>query len=312
MKINVRLFSLAAVALTTIALSVLIVTWASEKFFFDRFYYYKSIKHGYWISRPRGKSLSPRDFGKRGYDIAALSDFIRNQSSNTLGSTTDDKMFTVAVIGDSYVWGQGLVEEDRFVNLLKEKLNLIRSTKMISLGNSGDSMLDNYLKYLSISKIHKIDLYIFGIVDNDLLLREKSIYNSKFQNTVIKSCDKPIILDPPNAQASEFKYGTAVAQSYEKSNFGNWCVFEKSIKDIAVTNSLFFNFGDHFGDKNLLEKYTNALMQKGHVVISPLFNNIVESGLHVSRKDPHPSAYANRVFANTLYESIIKLDYFRR
>lgn len=297
--------------LTTVTVSVWLAVWASEAFFFDKFYYYKSIKHGYWISRPPGELLSPRDFGKRGYDIAALSDFIRNQSSNTLGSTVDDKMFTIAVIGDSYVWGQGVKEEDRFVHILEEQLNKIKPTKIISLGGCGDSALDNYIKYFYLTKIRNVDLFIYGMVDNDLLLREQNLYDQEIQDKIISTCNKPIVFNSTEIQIPSQEYNKTLMQSWDQG-FGNVCILKKILENIPKTNALFFNFDNNWGFSELLDTYTKELVSNGFTVVSPTIDAADINKLHVSKKDSHPSAYANFIFARTLYEEIIKLDYFRQ
>lgn len=310
MKINVRFFTLVAISLITTALSVLVVAWASEAFFFDRFYYYKSVKHGYWVPRSPDKPLSPNDFGKRGHDIAMLSDFIRKQSSSTLGSATGDKIFTIAVIGDSYVWGQGIEEKYRFVNILEKKLNNIRPTRVLSFGMSGDSLLDNYIKYYYAINANHIDLTIFGVVDNDLLLRKQNLYDTAAQTNLSMACNKPVITDPPEFSVSREKYEQALKQSYDKENFGNWCMFTKALKNIPTTNTQFFNFGDNFGFPELLKIYTNELKARGFSVVSFDLGETGINKLHVSQKEPHPSALANKLFADTIYDEVIKLSYF--
>ena len=213
-------------SLISITLTVKFSLWISETFFFDKFYYYKSVAHGYWVP---GKNLSWKDFGKRGQDLIALVPPVKNKKSNTgnvLG-TSADKAFTIAVIGDSFVWGQGLEENDRFVDILESKLNKILPTKVISLGNSGDGIVENYIKYKMLIAINPdIDLYMFGVVFNDLCLSSHSTYDKSLYDEILSKCPKPFISEP------EFKselenwdnlYGQAVNKSFD-NKYGNLCI----------------------------------------------------------------------------------------
>jgi len=131
-----------ALAILSTILSILLTFWISEEWFFDKVYYQKSVLHGYW---PPGKELLYIDFGRRGQDISKLLDFIHNPASypNKIKTTG----FTIVIIGDSFVWGQGLRESQRFTTILNKRLNSIRPTSIIQLGSNGDSLLDNYIKY---------------------------------------------------------------------------------------------------------------------------------------------------------------------
>lgn len=183
--------------LVSTGVSLCIAGLISEKFFFDKLYNYKSINHGY---RARGKNLSLEDFGKRGEDLYKLRAFSEDSSiiNDAVLGTRDNGVFTVAVIGDSYVWGKGLREGKRFVRILERKLNTFYPTEIISLGGDGDNIVENYVKYKLISQQNpNVDLYIFGMVDNDLMMNKKNTYSQSTQEEFIDKCNKPIFFVPP-------------------------------------------------------------------------------------------------------------------
>lgn len=308
MKISRKILGLITTSFVAIILSVRVGMWASETYFFDNFYYFKSVKHGYWVPN---RNLKLKDFGQRGKDIAQLFENIHNSQRGVLGTQTDNNIFTIAIFGDSYVWGQGIREEDRFVRLLEKQLNRLRPTHIISLGNSGDGFLDNYIKYLFITKSHRIDLAIFGVLDNDLLIREQNLYDESVQQKFLTACAKPIVIDGQEPRSLS-TYKSEVKQSYDRINFGNWCIFEKSLENLPKTHTLFFNYGEDFGYPDLINEFTGHLIKNGYSVLSVNMNIADKNRLRVSNRDGHPSAYTNRVFADSLFESISKLDYFRQ
>lgn len=310
MEINRKPLILLASALATIALSVLVVPWASEKFFFDKFYYYKSVLHGYWVPN---KNLTLKDFGERGQDIASLSNFIHDPQYNTLGMQTDKNVFTIAVIGDSFVWGQGIKEQNRFVNILKHKLSRVRPTKILSFAASGDGIVDSYIKYVYVRKNISVDLFLFTIHDNDLLLREENPYDDTSQQRIVAACGAAIIVDPPNDPTTvyEDEYRQALIKSYN-DKFGNRCIFRFVLDQLPKQRAKYFYYGRFFWEKSDLKEALSEYKQRGLNVFSS--DNTLEKEraerLVVSPSEPHPSALANKLFADAIYDEIVKLDYF--
>lgn len=291
---RVRILILLFLIIVGTATALNISFWLSEHYFFDKLYYQKSTQFGYWI---KGKSLSFRDFGKRSEDMRNL--FSEIATKNVMGGSVNNRIFTIVMIGDSFVWGTGIKETDRFVNILENKLNTLLPTKIISLGNVGDNMLDNYLKYYFYTKNHTANLYIFGMVDNDLFLRGNNVYSREVQDNLIKFCEKPIVYDPENTLL-DTDYTAYIYDSYDEKN-GNICIFRNVLDSIPKNkNILFLNFGDNFGFSELLKKYTKEVESRGFTVLSVPYTKD-DATLHVSSIEYHPSAKANRLFVDLLY-----------
>jgi len=289
--------------LAATVLTVYAAYFVAEKFFFDKFFYYKSVKYGYWVP---GKQLSLKAFGPRAADMASLLD--NSIKVNSAGQSV------IAVVGDSYVWGQGLRNEDRFPVLLEKELNRIYPTRVLSLGLSGDNLLDNLVKYDMIrKKIARIDFFVFGMVNNDLLLNPKKHYDTELSRQLKASCsDRPFVYAPGLhsglAVLNEDKYYEALHHSYDES-YANLCLLHKIAPLLPRENALYFYFSVKRTDG---AKYIEVLKENGLTVTSPAdypdifkkYSHFEKQDFLVSQRDSHPSALANRMFAEILFQEI--------
>ena len=77
-------------------------------------------------------------------------------------------IYRIAVIGDSFVWGDGLPYEQAWSHKLERKLlEGYDSVEVISWGHSGWSTLDEFNFFKQHGKDYNVDLLIIGWVDND-------------------------------------------------------------------------------------------------------------------------------------------------
>jgi len=80
-----------------------------------------------------------------------------------------DSVFRVAVIGDSFIWGDGLPLELVWSRKLERKISEIyKNVELLSWGKNGWSTLDEYNFFVENGHQYNIDLLIFGFVYNDL------------------------------------------------------------------------------------------------------------------------------------------------
>jgi hypothetical protein len=268
----------------------------AEKYFFDKFFFNKSTAHGYWtINQSR---LS--DFGDRSKDLA----IILSDNIQTLGAT-DDGSYKIAIIGDSYVWGQGIRNDQRFVKILEQKLNRIRSTKIISLAESGDNIFDHYQKYLSAKKYYgSVNLFVFGLLYNDLLFNppDTSPYHTPeyLQSVSNFGCTGPEIFSSAKNEN--------VYQTFDPNSL-NYCSYKQIIKLFPKDNAIYLNLGDMTENSDWPNQQSfNQLIREDLNIFTP-FSDKIMSNKHpnkynVSIKDPHPSALANEIFADVLFKEI--------
>ncbi len=259
----------------------------AEKYFFDKFFYQKSINHGYW------KTNNLLRYGERSMDIISLN------SGNYINLS--DNNFKIAVIGDSMVWGQGLRNNQRFVKILSDKLNQIKPTNVMSLAMGGDNIFDHYKKYIDSTNVFgKIDLYIFSLFNNDLLLNPDNRYHtneyidSQFNNVcqgktklIDKYVQKPPIID-----------------TFSRESF-NFCIYNKIIDRFPKDNAIYLDIGS-LVSQNWPEQ--NIFIETISSTLSPLsisYKQINQAnGYSISQKEFHPNALANQMYADILFNEI--------
>ena len=309
---------------STILLSWLCVRWVAERYFFDKFFYYKSIEFGYWGVK---KDQKLEDFGERTKDLAALlhsKKQITNRE-NVLGNEiVKKKEYTIFVIGDSYVFGQGIRQEDRFSIRLARELNKIRKTKVYNFGSSGNSFLENYLFYKeAVATIGNPSLVIFGLVTNDFLILPTCIVRCEERKTILDSCTGKLIYEPRidgSSEASQERvYGEAQKESLDV-NSRNFCIFSKVTPLFPRENTIYFDFDAIRHPKwdlksNFIQAYKNndiLVFDAMPYLRKPyprLYSQVLHVGavkpLDVSNKDTHPSRLAHKIYAEALTDEIV-------
>lgn len=295
----------------SLVLCLLLVQHIAETYFFDKLLYYKSTRYGYWIP---GKHLTFADFGPRGRDMATL---FPDEPGSGPGAFPPDtpEILTVVILGDSYVWGQGLKESDRFARLLEEKLNRVRPARVISLAHVGDSILANYAKYKRFTAVSGADIYIFGLVDNDLFFNEDPPYAPQETQPVLNACP-PLYTPPPwdAADSRAYPYAQSVQASFQES-YGNLCVLKTLARLLPAERALYIAFAgflETYDNETYvhLQQYMTLLRESGKTVIdtAPYYRQHYgmygKEQFYVSPGERHLSALANRMFADILFEEI--------
>lgn len=273
----------------------------AEKFFFDKFFYQKSLNYGYWIP---GKILFYSDFGDRAKDLIALENLEPDHKHN-ISKPTDNNTFKITIIGDSYVWGQGIKNNQRFAVILENKLNQIRPTKIYSLGDCGDNIFDDYEKYqLATTSAEKANLYIFGLVSNDLVFNPDARYHTNDNlSNVISQCNFPAAFYPANSSNFNHQLFQALTLSISPQS-QNYCAFQK-IVPLFPTNSLFVDLESLISYSNFQKQFSSTISDKLNAIYpKPKFSLPSNQALHVSLKEYHPSVLANQIYADSLFDEI--------
>ncbi len=317
MKLFQKKTLLVPLVFLSLALSIFAALRIGELFFFDKLFYGKSVVFGYF---PAGKDTPLESFGKRSQDIVQLLDSeAQSVSASTetrvLGASTGE--YVVAVIGDSFVWGTGIKEDQRVSVLLEKKLNRYRKTKVISLAQIGDSALDNYLKYQDISRTRHIDAYIFVLIENDLMLNLKARYLPDQYSTIIHQCVSKI---GGNAVYYDYEMELHDPGYYERSvsdsfkNSVNLCV----LNYVAVgypKNGIYFSATDYDDSEPEFAVYNSALQKNGLRTVSsaegkklPEYKKYWSDPWRffaVSKSEQHSSALANQMYADILTNELL-------
>ncbi|MEO8581502.1 MAG: SGNH/GDSL hydrolase family protein [Patescibacteria group bacterium] len=285
----------------------------TEKFFFDKVFLEKSALHGYLHVNQLSKL---EIFGQRSEGERALREFSSTSSKKVLGEYYDadqkQKPFLVIIIGDSFVWGQGVRNESLFPVLLEKKLNSIRPAKVLAFGFPGDTIFDYYKKYRTINEIGlEPDLVIFGLVDNDLILQNYFDENSDTDmQRIFHDCTGPLI-----KQKKDATYEEEVLESFKDGN-KNFCAFSNLLDKLPKRHAIYFNFWPVELQSNVgIITYIKSFQDNGFRVTSPLneMRSFVQKNdfqigdipdFHVSQIDYHPSATAHEIFAQSLFNEI--------
>lgn len=307
-----------------IVVSAMVAKYLSETTFFDKFIYYKRVDYGYWIP---GKPLKPEDFGERSKDLLALNKAIEfNKTAGTLGASSDPAEYTVAIIGDSYVWGQGVKFSRTVSQLLKKKLMGYRNVRILSFGNSGDSILDYFLTWQKTKQIYNVDLYIFVLVDNDLMLEPKKrelyeitdIYVSCLREN--NSLSPVYRYDDNNLDEWRIQTNNQIEKLKENllsswKNPTNLCILSKSLESLRSEKAIFLVSQYYHEDSEELDTYDRSLKlnslhtlyfadSKKIIRFQHYWNN-PDKNFTVSARDGHPSQVAHQIFAELLFNEIL-------
>jgi lysophospholipase L1-like esterase len=293
-----KLFFLIFISIIISFLTYKFCYFLAEKFFFDKFFYYKNIDYGYLIPN---KHLSFSDFGDRAKDI--------NNLQNGINIKTDDKKYNIAIFGDSLTWGQGITNNQRFTVLLEKRLNKIKPTKIYSFANCGDNLFDHYIKYQkSLSVYGKMDLYIFAFYNNDLVFNTDKHYNTdQFLTELTKNCSGNTIYDP-EYNSNNPNQGDQFIESKKSSldhNSVNYCAYQGILPLLPKDKVIYINLGSLFEKWDVETTFSNTINHDLNI-IKTSYLTLCDTPLkcNVSDKDRHPSTFVNKYYTDILFNEI--------
>ncbi|MFA5025583.1 MAG: SGNH/GDSL hydrolase family protein [Candidatus Shapirobacteria bacterium] len=294
-KILTLFFFTMIICLTT----YFICYFIAEKYFFDKFFYQKSISHGYVLSE---ENFNYATYGDRGKDLATL------ENPNQLKTEIFQDEFRIAIIGDSHVWGQGVKNNQRFAKLLHDKLNKIRSTRVFSYGKRGNNTLDYYNTYQNISNIVFANIYIIVPVTNDAILNKNNI-----SHPFVTSCEKKFPKEKPLFFSENYPVNTIIDHSW--INPINQCIVDSSLQSLPTSNAIYLIDKDYYRDNTQFNYYYQSLLKNNKTILSTsigkfmdhykkYFDDNVYKNFNLSPSDPHPNAIANQMYAEILFDEI--------
>lgn len=299
----------------------------TEERFFDRVIYQQWSLYGYVANDISGNLFGadvPWIIGRRLQDMRRLWQHVADEI--LLPEANNPDLYTVALIGDSFVFGQGILEPERISAVLEQRLNTIRPTKVYTLAQLADDQLEYYAHYRAARQALQPDLYIVSMVWNDFeVIGGKFLpeFEQGILNELRAACPQPIFREPFSPEHNSWleiirdHTGQAVSSAY-----ANRCFMNEFIKEIAVNEAvLFFNW-QHFGGPDwceegdaaehvahsfVLDTYENSIREYGGTVIGidvEDWNNW-ES---VSEMEAHPSKNMHRLGAELLFEELVHND----
>lgn len=306
----VRVLAVLTLVVVTTAIAIFACVWVAEHYFFDKFFYQKSEAHGYWIAEETSyKGLA--SYGSRGEDILALLDFIEEDKDPQTLKASAANEFTVAILGDSYTWGVGVREQQRYADLVEQKLNQYRPTKVLVLAMEGDNIVDHYRKYAELLKSGtQVDLFIFGVVHNDAFLKKYPWYGKEAEDEIY-GCEGEVVWDVSEDWAEidvAVEYPKRVVKSLQPGT-KNYCIVQTLIPKLPKHQALYVNLDSLLTtnpDSMLMaEEYQKA----GYPVLTMQTiapdHTPKQQRLFVSQKETHPSVLAHELYANSIVETLL-------
>lgn len=285
MRLTKTISILIITALVSIQTYFIIRIFGGEVF--DRLIYAKSSRFGY---NP-ATGLCPTQLNNDGYRDKEF-------------SPKKPGEYLVLVVGDSIVYGKGLLQSQRFSNVLEKKLNRIRPTRVFNLGECGTNIYKHYLVVQKYQELFNPDLVIIAFYGNDLL-----VWNDKndFPRELTTS-DKLVKDFLTSSPKTIDEYRQRVLGTFDEST-DNWKMLVYLLDKLPKTNTLYFFviFEDNEIYKQNVLNIQELFEQRGFAAINPLIliqQKYREESLEVSKLELHPNGLANKIFAERLYQEI--------
>ncbi len=310
----------------------------AEKYFFDKVFYKKSALHGYGSDEWNNPfDTQNKVLRKRKSDVEFLLQGVAGNEAFYYGSCgvsaqRDDQEFVVAVIGDSMVYGAGVRKEQAFPAVLEKKLRkTIPHVKVYNFSISGDTIIDNYAKYLLAKRKVNPDIYILGIFINDLYIDQVGkYYNSHLKKELDSSCLYKEFSNAKYTDWTNVPFDTLLLEVFFPSFFDATCNYHYLVSALNTMSFdkekvLFMAFApiedQHFSEQEILQmswvdsaqelhdknvfimgKYVDTIRSHGFSVIAPA--TYLPS---VSLIEGHPSTAAHEYYATMLEKRIIDM-----
>jgi hypothetical protein len=249
-----------------------------------------------------------------------------SESNKILRSTSEKKDYVIAVIGDSFTYGMGIRNSQRFSVVLEKKLKKIKPTKVYSIALPGDNFLQYYTNYKLVEEYIKPDLYIITMVNNDFLINKYSAEYPSFKNNfdiISQNCGKELAkIEPPikiemSGQVNKYEYPAA-------TNPTNICFVKTALSEFNQDKTLYFNmigfnpksswieedlakYEASINIKKIMVNYIKIVNDFGGYVLNMFLakdSNIPKEKFLVSKNEGHYSAESNLFIADKLFEEI--------
>ncbi len=310
-RTGLRLFlGRAALAVAASFLAVALAALATQRWFFDRLYYQKSVAHGYWEGVLGGGN--PDAVGGRARYLPALYRALGRlppswqQYAERPPEPIPEGSFVAVVLGDSLCWGQGVRDHQRWVHRLEQRLDRVRPTVLIPLCEPGDQLIDHWNKHGASQAVWQPDLYIFALVSDDVLLSGREVTLSPPAREIVEGCAQHPSSDgggPMQQVSMDFAYSPGSAQR---------CVADAVLARLPQERSLYFIYGPpfHMG-VDVAGELARPLEQRGIEVLELVPDQgegpdgPYSRRYYVSKREVHPSAWSHKLFAEALYEHIV-------
>lgn len=277
-----------------------------------------------WVFRDAATSGNARDFVARHGPAPAV-------RTNSLGFREREippksDRYRIAVVGDSFTWGQGIEEADRFSNLIEQALG--PGSEVFNFGRPGDN-LPEHLDVLAQALTIKPDYVLLQLYINDFETaamqrpQPKPLLPASWDRAMERSS---ILYDLLRNQWSTVQEKVRITDSYARYMARN--LEDDAAPNARVTSAMLGEFFDRAREADVqagavlfpapdslgpygreypfgyLHRRVRAICAAKHVScldLLPLYSTFKDpTTLWVSPFDAHPNAMSNRRAANEI------------
>lgn len=283
----------------------------AETFFFDRVFYRKSFAHGYWPDMEKGLEA----FGERTKHLRELETLRQNNIKKPRSDS-----YQIAMIGDSFLWGQGVRFKFSVSKILEEKLNRIRETNIITLGRFGASIVQHLEHYNWAKSHYPVDLFVFLLVSNDAMPTYERRLAKNDVDGVIAACRRRFPREELVTTGNWKELAEEEVHEYAIKNFDrswssapNRCVLDESLAKLPK-EGIYFVGDDWFGAQSWrtfeqhLQKHQLNIVSTTESSHDPRYLKYWKDPakyFYVSQIERHPSKLAHQMYADILYDAIV-------
>ncbi|MBI1880030.1 MAG: hypothetical protein HYR94_17735 [Chloroflexi bacterium] len=235
------------------------------------------------------------------------------------------EVFRIAVLGDSFIWGDGIPYDQVWSHKLENKiLTQYKNAELVSWGKNGWETIDE-LKFLEETGVnYNIDFLIVGFVTNDadvgnyqqkyLKWQESTFfrYTAKLFPRTIEFFSSHINILLYEKYLTDYGYDNWREKLYSEDNLKQYLSVLWSISEFCEQNSipLLFVLTPNTPDPDFQEKYEKIIPLLEQAKINYLnlypavvreFKNYNPRQLWANPADSHPGTLLTEVYANEVF-----------
>jgi hypothetical protein len=229
----------------------------------------------------------------------------------------------IVVLGDSFIWGDGLPYEDAWGHKFARKvLAKYDSVEVLNWGLQGWSTLDEFNFFKQHSKQYGIDMVVIGWVDND---PDVGKIPQDFQTDAKKIHPVLYFISPALAQSKLNEHNNANGKRWNDAIYG-----EPNLKDYQVVLNQFHQYLDTNHIKSLMVMTTSGFgggLAEHFIKAKPLitkagfdcldlypvcekkYGNYPMDSLHANPVNAHPGEILTEEFSNDVLDYLEQNHY---
>ena len=233
-----------------------------------------------------------------------------------------DSVYRVAVIGDSFIWGDGLPIESVWSHKLERKIDeQYKNVELMSWGKNGWSTLDEYNFFIENGHQYKIDLLIFGFVYNDLDMGDYKHMNPLWYNRLGFMFK---ILPRLTRAVMDYLYNDSYSRwmnkLYTEKNLNKYQDLLYKVKDLEqkyavkiafvhTPNMLNDDFKEMFPKVEPLLNKANLKYINLYPIMEEKFSGVSPDSLKANPANPHPGDKLTAFYADEVLKFILQNGY---